>query len=76
MPTITKEIADQVVAGKYKSDNPTRIVEYDNAWGGISYGLTCGQQSLNTYAPSDFVRSPRIYWDKQTGTVQRGTPLR
>ena len=23
MPTITKEIADQVVAGKYKSDNPT-----------------------------------------------------
>jgi hypothetical protein len=44
-------------------DNPRciEITEYDNAFGGVGYGLTFeGEQ--NKYTPSEFVRNPRIYW--------------
>jgi len=44
-------------------DNPrcVLITEYDNAYGGISYGLTFeGEQ--NRYVSSEFVINPRRYW--------------
>ena len=65
MGTINKTIADDVIAGKYKSDNPVKIVKYENAWGGESYGLICKGQPLNLYSASDFVRNPEAYWEKK-----------
>ncbi|WP_263283617.1 hypothetical protein [Achromobacter xylosoxidans] len=37
------------------------ITEYDNAYGGVGYGLTF-EGERNRYAPTEFVRNPRNYW--------------
>jgi len=63
--TISKQIADDVIAGKYDDDQPKKIVRYTNAWGGEAYGLICGRQSLDTYRPSQFVINPITIWEKQ-----------
>lgn len=61
MGTVSKEIADEVIAGKYPEDECIEITEYDNAFGGVSYGLTYKGHS-NVYTPSEYVRNPRCYW--------------
>lgn len=65
MGTISKEIADDVIAGKYDEDRPVKIVKYENAWGGESYGLICQGQPLDRYSESNFVRNPVTYWEKK-----------
>lgn len=72
MATADKDFADNLARnqGYYDGDsdndmgdNPrcVEITEYDNAFGGIGYGLTFdGQQ--NVYTPSEYVRNPRQYW--------------
>lgn len=65
MPTVGKTLADVIRAGNgYYSDDPrvTSIIEYDNAWGGIGYGLNYSGQP-DRYTSSDFVRNPRVYWE-------------
>jgi hypothetical protein len=62
MGTITKKIADDVIAGKYEEDRPVKIVKYTDAWGGEAYGLICQGQDLNKYRASEFVLSPMTYW--------------
>lgn len=44
-------------------DNPrvVEITEYDNAYGGVAYGLTFAGKR-NVYTASDFVRNPRQFW--------------
>lgn len=64
MGTINKQIADDVIAGKYAKDHPVKIVKYTNAWGGESYGLICKGQPLDTYRESNFVINPSTYWSK------------
>lgn len=72
MSTVDKAFADNVAAhrGYYNGDddnsmgdNPrcVEIVEYDNAWGGVGYGLVF-EGEANRYTESEFVRSPRNYW--------------
>jgi hypothetical protein len=61
MGTISKTIADDVIAGKYDEDRPVKIVKYDDAWGGVGYGLICEGQNLDRYAASEFVRNPVVY---------------
>ena len=61
--TVNKQIADDVIAGKYAFDNPRKIVKYLNAWGGESYGLICAHEPLDKYKASDFVKNPEIYWE-------------
>lgn len=60
MGTISKKIADDVVAGKYAEDRPVKIVKYTNAWGAEAYGLICEGQSLDRYCASEFA----IYWEE------------
>lgn len=65
MATVSKHRADKLIAlDGYYADNPRvlRIVEYDNAWGGVGYGLEYAY-NLGRYSPSEFVRNPRIYWE-------------
>ena len=65
MGTISKEIADRVIAGEFDDDDPKRIVEYTNACGVIVYGLTCDSQDPDTYLyESKYITNPKIYWDK------------
>jgi hypothetical protein len=65
MPTVGQKIADELVAarGRYPG-NPrvVMIIEYDNAWGGRSYGLIYKGQALDRYRETDYVRKPRVYW--------------
>jgi len=65
MATVDKASADAVVAGKFASDGCWKIVKYDNAWGGESYGLIFRGDSADKYKASDFVRNPTVYWEKQ-----------
>ncbi len=64
MPTVTKALADQIVSrnGYYADDQRVlRIVEYDNAFGGVGYGIEY-KQDLGKYSPSGYVNNPRVYW--------------
>ena len=65
MGTVSKEIADAAIAGKYPEDRIVKIVRYDNAWGGESYGLIMEGQPFDSYAESPFVRNPSVYWEKK-----------
>ena len=66
MSTLGKKQADEIAAGKYAEDGWVRIVEYDNAWGGVSYGCVTDYQDIDTYMrPTDFVKNPRIYWERK-----------
>lgn len=64
MGTVTKQIADDVIAGKYDEDQPLKIVKYTNAWGADAYGLICVGDSPDRYAETNFVRNPTVYWEK------------
>lgn len=64
MSTVDKGIADRVVAGEWPEDGWVRIVEYDNAWGGVSYGLET-QHTLGKYQASPYVGNPRVYWQQE-----------
>jgi hypothetical protein len=64
MATVGKAIADQIKDGDgYYNTDPrvVRIVEYTNAWGRLAYGLEYKHQ-LGKYAPSQYVRDPKVYW--------------
>lgn len=61
MTTVSKEIADKIIAGEYPEDQWVQIIEYDNAWNGVAYG--CEHiGSIGKYSPSPYVRNPRVYW--------------
>jgi hypothetical protein len=64
MATVSKGLADELKnADGYYADDPRvlRIVEYDNAFGGVGYGIEYNGQ-VGKYSPSEFVRNPRVYW--------------
>lgn len=63
MGTVTKQIADDVIAGKYPEDNIVRIVKYTNTWGSEAYGLESTWQ-LGRYNASEYVINPSVYWSK------------
>lgn len=66
MGTISKRIADEVIAGKYEEDEPVKIVKYTNIFDGSdSYGLICKGEPLNKYQASPFVINPVTYWEKK-----------
>lgn len=68
MATISKEIADRVIAGEF-DDDPcglcVKIVKFTNAWGGESYGAIFQHQRLDTYKETEYVRNPVTYWERK-----------
>lgn len=67
MGTVSKKIADDIIAGKYADEDgwPVRIVEYTNAWGGQSYGVEHHERHRGMYSPSATVINPRVYWERK-----------
>lgn len=72
MSTVDKDLADNIVKGggwvdgdssNELGDNPqvVLIVEYDNAYAGVGYGLVF-KGKPNRYTASEFARNPRTYW--------------
>ncbi len=65
MATVSKEMADKLVAGDghYSTDpRVQRIVEYTNAWSGTAYGIEY-EHEVGKYAPSEYVIDPKVYWE-------------
>ena len=65
MPTISKELADRIVANNgYYANDPRvmRIVEYTNAWGKLAYGIEY-EWGVGKYHESQYVINPRVYWE-------------
>lgn len=66
MPTVNEQIAREVIAGDgwYPGDHlrVVRVVSYDNAWGGRSWAIEY-EKDRGRYAPSEFVRNPRVEWE-------------
>ncbi len=69
MSTIdSKKIIDDIVAGRYADDKPTRIVQYINAFGNTTWGVTFKGEDINRYLhETNYVRRPFIYWQATTG---------
>lgn len=62
MGTVSKQIADRVIAGEFPEDEPVlRIVKYRNAWGGESYGIET-KHNLGAYHETAYVQNPEVYW--------------
>lgn len=68
MSTVDKKIADDIIAGRYPEDNAIKIVEYTNAWGTLAYGVIFKGDPLNKYKATEWIRNPRIYWQKGVPT--------
>jgi|WetSurMetagenome_2_1015567.scaffolds.fasta_scaffold353251_2 hypothetical protein len=67
MATVDKEIAEELIKNKgiYFDDPPAAlIVEYTNAWGGTSYGLTyMSEGDPHRYLrETQYVRNPKVLW--------------
>lgn len=65
MATVGKDLADKLaLADGYFADDPRvmRIVEYTDRADQLAYGVEYEHQ-LGRYAESEFVRSPRVYWE-------------
>jgi len=66
MATVDKVIADKIIAQNgYYADDPRvqQVVEYDNAFGGKSWAILYAQDvAIDRYAPSEYVRNPKIIW--------------
>lgn len=63
MSTVDKSIADRIIAGEFPDDQAVKIIKYDNAWGGESYGVLFKRDHPEKYAESNFVRNPTVYWE-------------
>ena len=68
MATVSKQIADRIIAGEYAEDECNRIVRYKNAWGGFGYGATFHNEDKERYLyETEYVMEPVIYWDPDLG---------
>ena len=64
MGTVNKEIADEIIAGKYPEDNVVRIVKYQNQFNGAdAYGVIRRGQDLMIYHNSGACIRPEVYWE-------------
>lgn len=64
MATVSKEIADDIIAGKYPEDEAVKIVKYQNAFNGEdAYGVIFKGDDLDRYKETQFVRNPVTYWE-------------
>ena len=74
MSTVTKGLADRIIAGEFAEARPRKIVKYTNIWGGESYGVVFEGDRPDKYADNDsagydiqIVIEPSIYWEAPHG---------
>lgn len=64
MGTVNKQVADEIVAGKYDCDKPVSITKYTNHWGGESYGVIFEGEIRDRYKASEYIINPVLYWSR------------
>lgn len=62
MGTVSKSIADRIIAGEYPEDGAVKIIKYTNAWGGEAYGVVCAEDNPDKYHASEYIIDPEVYW--------------
>lgn len=66
MATVSEDLAKQIIAndGHYADDpRVMAVISYDNAFGRKSWAILYEQDVLsNRYAPSMYVRNPKVEW--------------
>lgn len=69
MATIdSKDIVEAVIQGKYADDQPTQVVQYTNAWGTPTWGVTFRGEDRNKYLyESEYIQAPKIIWTMEQG---------
>ena len=68
MGTITKQIAEDIMAGKYAEDKPTKIVTYNNMFdGGLTYAVVFEREDQFKYERSGACDNVTTIWTKQDG---------
>jgi len=64
MATVSKSIADKIIAGEFAEDPVIKIVKYRNAFDGEdSYGVIYKGEDPEKYKASPFVINPMTYWE-------------
>ena len=63
MATVSKYIAERIMAGEYSEDGWVKVVRYTNFEGGESYGLVHRHDDPDRYRPSPYVINPITIWE-------------
>ena len=75
MGTINLRIAEEVIAGKYEDDQPTKIVTYNNMFNGdLTYALVCAHEDQLKYECSGACKNVNVYWTKKDGMNKNWAP--
>lgn len=65
MATVSKQIADRIIAGEFKEDKIVKIVKYNNHFDGAEcYGTVNAYGDYYAYENSPFVHNCTTYWEK------------
>jgi hypothetical protein len=68
MGTINRQIAEEIAAGKYKEDRPTKIVTYNNMFDGEkSFAVVCEREDQQRYEKSPACSNVKVWWTKENG---------
>ena len=76
MATVTKEMADQIIArnGYYPGDpRVTKVVKYKSNWGTECYALVWGHENQLRYEESPDCHDVEVLWMAQPTTKERTT---
>lgn len=64
MSTVSKKIADDIIAGKYPDEAVIRIVRYMTPEGEEAFGVIHrGEHAFRYHTPSPYVINPTTYWE-------------
>ncbi len=70
MATISKQIADDIIAGMYPEDGCTKIVTYNNMFdGGLTYAAVFRRDNQFKYEQSPACHNVKVYWTLQDGLI-------
>lgn len=70
MGTITEQIANEIMAGKYAEDRPTKIVTYNNMFnGGLTYAVVFHHDDQMKYERSSACGNVKTIWTKKEGKL-------
>lgn len=70
MGTITEQIANEIMAGKYAEDQPTKIVTYNNMFdGGLTYAVVFRRDDQMKYESSPACGNVKTIWTEKDGKL-------
>jgi len=76
MGTISKDIAEDVMTGKYSEDNPVKIITYNNMFdGGLTFAVVFIYENFSKYEQSPACHNVRTVWTKPHGLTPYGQTL-